>query len=229
MFLASFAPGDWQSNCYLAGADDTRECVIVDPGPGAAALIGEVLAEHRRRPVAVLATHGHPDHIGDAAAVSEQWAVPVWIHSADQPLLADPAVGVSRDILGWLEKVMPDGLVAPASVESYDGRDHLDLAGLRIELIHAPGHTAGSTLLHVPLPDDPRLDGVVFSGDVLFAGTVGRTDLPVGDPDAMRRTLAGPVLGLPDATTVLPGHGSPTLIARERANNPYLRPSYLGD
>ena len=228
MFLASFAPGDWQSNCYLAGADDTRECVIVDPGPGASVVVHEILAEHRRRPIAILATHGHPDHVGDAAALSEEFSVPVWIHSADQPLLDDPYAGVSADISGWLAVVLPDGMDTPKNVEHYDGHEALELAGLRFGLLHAPGHTGGSMLLHVELPGDEPPAGVVFSGDVLFAGTVGRTDLPVSDPAAMRRTLAGPVLGLPDPTTVLPGHGSPTLIARERANNPYLQPAYLG-
>ena len=228
MFLASFVPGDWASNCYVAGGDDTRECVIIDPGPGATESIGDVLAEHRRRPVAVLATHGHFDHIGGAAAVGEQWSVPVWIHSADRPLLSDPMAGVSPELSGWLTGALPDGLAEPPSVELYDGRDHLDVAGLRVELIHAPGHTGGSMLLRVALPDDPRLDGVVFSGDVLFAGSVGRTDFPVSDPQAMRRTLADAVLGLPDATTVLPGHGPATLIARERATNPYLQSANLG-
>ncbi|MGC3955807.1 MAG: MBL fold metallo-hydrolase [Propionicimonas sp.] len=101
------------------------------------------------------------------------------------------------------------------------------VAGLEFGVQHAPGHTAGCVLLGIDYPGHDQIDRIVFSGDVLFAGSIGRTDLPGGDPEVMRQSLAGPVLEIPDATALLPGHGPQSTMARERATNPYLQPAFL--
>jgi len=117
-------------------------------------------------------------------------------------------------------------LTEPADMRLFESG--LDVAGLTFEVIHAPGHRPGCVMLRTALSGNPDVDAVVFSGDVLFAGSIGRTDLPGGDHAVMLDTLRGPVLDLADASAILPGHGQQSLMARERATNPYLQADYLG-
>ncbi|MDR0284650.1 MAG: MBL fold metallo-hydrolase [Propionibacteriaceae bacterium] len=221
MFLVSAVCGPLAANCYLLAAAPGRECVIIDPGQEAAGPVRSLVERHHLTPAAVLATHGHLDHIADAAALADHYDVPVWIRSEDRHLLADPAAGLGDDFAAWLALALPQGLGEPARVELFDGHDTLDVAGLTLQVTYAPGHTAGSVLF--TLAETP----LVFTGDVLFAGSIGRTDLPGGDPATMLATLRGPVLALPDAARVLPGHGPESTMARERAANPYLQRSFL--
>ncbi len=227
MFLASFASGPWQANCYLVGPAAGGDCVIIDAGVGAAEGIAALVEEHGLRPAAVLATHGHIDHVASAAEAADRYGVPVWIHPADRHLLTDPTAGLGPDSRVLLAQVLPEPLREPARMELFDPGSPLPVAGLEFSVTHAPGHTAGCVLLGLPYPDHDQIAQLVFSGDVLFAGSIGRTDLPGGDPDVMRETLAGPVLAIADDTAVLPGHGPQTLMARERATNPYLQPAFL--
>jgi len=213
VFLECVVVSPWQTNCYLVGAADGDECVVIDAGMGAETSVRSAAARHGRTPVAVLATHGHFDHVADAAELG----LPVWIHSADRRMLADPSWGLAPQLDGFVGSC-PE----PSDVREFDGLASLALAGVEFELTHAPGHTPGGMLFRVAEAD------VLFSGDTLFAGSIGRTDFAVSDPAAMRRTLAG-LLTLPDATTVLPGHGPRTTIGRERAANPFLRPGDLED
>jgi glyoxylase-like metal-dependent hydrolase (beta-lactamase superfamily II) len=228
VFLASFPAGPWQANCYLAAVSAGAECVVIDPGVDALPGIEALLAEHRLSPVAVIATHGHIDHIAGAAPLADRHGVPLWLHPADRHLLTDPTAGLGEDSRLLLAQVLGGAALSePADLRSLSDGLELSLAGLEFTAVHAPGHTGGCTLLRTPHPDHPDVTEIVFSGDVLFAGSIGRTDLPGGDPEVMRQTLAGPVLALPDSAAVLPGHGPQTLMARERTTNPYLQPAFL--
>lgn len=227
VFLASFPAGAWQANCYLAATGPGRECVVVDPGVDAFARLRALVAEHGLTPAGVLLTHGHLDHVASATRAADEWDVPVWIHAADRELLTDPAAGLGPASAPLVDAVLGrQPLTEPSDLRFFE--TGLDLAGLTFEELHAPGHRPGCVMLQTPLSGHDQLDSVVFSGDVLFAGSIGRTDLPGGDHAVMLETLRGPVLGLADSAAVLPGHGQQTRMARERATNPFLQADYLG-
>jgi glyoxylase-like metal-dependent hydrolase (beta-lactamase superfamily II) len=203
--------------------------VVVDPGIGVAPQLDEVIKANRLQPVAVLLTHGHLDHTFSVAPVCASRGISAYVHPADVAMLADPALGLSQETAAMLGA---SGLtyVEPDDVVSLDDTSSIALAGLSVTIDHAPGHTQGSVLFRLPgAPDgeDERLTSTVLSGDVLFAGSIGRTDLPSGDHAAMMRSLATKVLTLDDGALVLPGHGPATTIGRERATNPYLREAAL--
>lgn len=226
MLLASFATGQWQSNCYVVALPGSAECVIIDAGQDAAPSIRQLLAEHQLRPKGVLATHGHFDHVADAAEIADEYNVPMWVHSADRDLLSDPAAGLGPDGAALVKQMLRTPMAEPARVEEFDGLSELNLARLRFSVTHAPGHTGGSVLLGLDYNGrSTQINRIVFTGDVVFAGSVGRTDLPGGDPKVMSRTLRDVVLALSDTSALLPGHGPQTTMARERAENPYLQPA----
>jgi hydroxyacylglutathione hydrolase len=213
VLIAGFPAGSFQTNCYLVAPSAGSECVIIDPGQDAVPGIEAVIAEHRLKPVAVLLTHGHIDHIWSVVPVCGARDIPAYIHPSDRDLLADPARGLplaaGQQLLPGLTFTEPDDVA-----ELADGMT-LRLAGLDIVVDHAPGHTPGSvTFLLAP--------GALFSGDLLFAGSIGRTDLPGGDYPAILDSLARVCLTRPDETEVLPGHGPRTTIGAERASNPFL-------
>ncbi|MEN0070396.1 MAG: MBL fold metallo-hydrolase [Propionicimonas sp.] len=227
VFLASFASGPWQANCYLVAAGAGRECVIIDAGVESADPVRRLVREHSLTPVGVVASHGHIDHVACAAELATGFGAPLWIHPADRHLLTDPAAGLGEDSRALLDQFLPGPYLEPPDVRDLGAGPGLALAGLEFGVTPAPGHTAGCVLLTLPYPEHGEVGSVVFTGDVVFAGSVGRTDLPGGDADVMRATLAGPVLDLPDDAALLPGHGPQTLMARERATNPYLQPAFL--
>jgi hydroxyacylglutathione hydrolase len=189
--------------------------VVVDPGQDAAEPLTGLLTEHRLTPVAVLLTHGHLDHTFSVVPVCDGHDVPAFIHPDDRVLLTDPAKGMSREGVALF-----GGLVArePREVRALDDGVVLELAGLTLRVEHTPGHTPGSVVFDTATEEGQQ---VVLSGDVLFAGGIGRTDLPGGDTAAMAQSLRA-LLTRDDAAYVLPGHGPTTTIGRERASNPYL-------
>lgn len=208
------------TNCYVVAPQAGAECVVVDPGVGVAEPLAELLRRHRLKPVAVLLTHGHVDHTYSVTPVCGAHGVAATIHQADAHRLRDPLTGIGGPLRAALEATT--GTVTwqdPDDVVTVEGGAVLELAGLQLGVTHTPGHTEGSVLFstHTQGPD------VVLSGDVLFAGSIGRTDLPGGDHAAMLTSLRTSILPLDDATHVLPGHGPATTIGRERATNPYLR------
>jgi hydroxyacylglutathione hydrolase len=223
VFIAAFPAGSFAANCYLVAPAPGEECVIIDPGQDAAPGVDELVREHRLKPVAVILTHGHIDHIWSVAPVCGARDVPAFIHPADRELLTDPARGfdlnVGQQMFGGLTLSEPDDVR-----ELSDGAV-LELAGMAFTVDHAPGHTPGSVTFRAPLPEspaDPAGRQVMFTGDLLFAGSIGRTDLPGGDYQTILDSLARVCLALPDDTAVLPGHGPQTTIGRERATNPFL-------
>ena len=233
MLIVPAAVGPWQANCYVVASgagrrDAPADCVVVDPGMRAAAVVAATCERHHLRVAGVVATHGHLDHVADAAAVADAAGVPVHIHPDDEHLLTHPLEGLSGDLAALVRDLVGERTPAPRRVEHLTGGGTVDLSGIRFRLQEAPGHTPGCTLLTldgVRLDDEGEAHEVIFTGDVVFAGSVGRTDLPGGDPRAMRRTLDTVVRALPAAAYLLPGHGPATTMATERATNPYLSPS----
>jgi glyoxylase-like metal-dependent hydrolase (beta-lactamase superfamily II) len=228
VLIAGFPAGPWGTNCYVAATSAGAECVVVDPGKDAAAGVAEVVREHRLKPVAVLLTHGHVDHMWSVTPVAGTYDATAWIHPGDRHLLADPVAGLSRESAAMLlggdyEFTEPD------DVRELGDGDALELAGLRFVVDHTPGHTEGSVTFRTPYDDSADVSEVMFSGDLLFAGSIGRTDLPGGDHPTMLRSLVTKVLPLPDDIVVLPGHGGQTSIGRERATNPFLLELQDGD
>ena len=220
MLIAGFPAAAFGTNCYVVAPASGEECVVVDPGVDVVPQLDSVLEEHRLRPVAVLLTHGHLDHTFSVTPVCGARGVPAYIHPDDDELLADPLKGISPEAgalfggrLDWSE---------PDDVKPLSDGEVLRLAGLEITVDHAPGHTPGSVSFRLPY-DEQDVPEVMLSGDLLFAGSIGRTDLPGGDHATMLRSLAAKVLTLRDEVVVLPGHGPQTTIGRERATNPFLQ------
>lgn len=214
------------ANCYVVAVDGSRECLIIDPGIRLDRDIDAVMAKHSLRPIAALITHGHVDHTFGLTGLCQRYDMPVYLHEADAYRLDDPIGTLGLNLASLFAELGNDWAV-PSDVRTFSHHDPLELAGIRIHPMHAPGHTEGSTLYYCPASSNDQ-PGLCFTGDVLFAGTIGRTDLPGGNSDVMRRTLerlaqpesAG---GLPEQTIVLPGHGDSSTLKRERDTNPHLR------
>jgi glyoxylase-like metal-dependent hydrolase (beta-lactamase superfamily II) len=167
-------------------------------------------------------THGHLDHTFSVTPVCGARGIPAYIHPADRELLADPAKALSMDLTQLFGGRLP--YAEPEDVELLADGATMPIAGLDVTVDHAPGHTGGSVLFRLPAAGSEfAADEICLSGDVLFAGSIGRTDLPGGSLPAMMASLRDKVLPLADDTVVLPGHGPATTIGRERVTNPYLR------
>jgi glyoxylase-like metal-dependent hydrolase (beta-lactamase superfamily II) len=215
VLIRSFPAGPFGTNCYAVASGPRAECVVVDPGMEAVEPLREMLAADGLKPVAVVLTHGHLDHTFSVLPVCEGYDIPAYLHPADSGMLADPLRWHGPALAPLIGQVtLPD----PSDVRSLDDGALLSLAGVDLTVRHAPGHTEGSVVFSLDLDDAPGL----LAGDVLFAGSVGRVDLPGGSWESMLGSLRDVVLPLDDATVVLPGHGPATTIGRERASNPYL-------
>ncbi len=202
MWLDVFNANPYGTNCWLLSGEDTDDAVVVDPGFEPSA-VHALLDAAGKTPVAVLATHAHADHVGTAGDFAGE--LPVYVHEADAVAFTDePAWNAGFE----------NHLVPVKDLRTIADGDVLRFAGFALETMHTPGHTPGSCCF--------RTDALVFSGDLVFAGSIGRTDFPNGDDEAMRASLAR-FLTLPDDLPVLPGHGPDTTVGRERASNPFLR------
>jgi len=213
MLVAGFPAQMYATNCWVLAMGEGAECIVIDPGmPDVSLELAELLGKHRLKPVATLLTHGHLDHTFSVVPVCDGYGIPAYIHSEDRNLLGDPAAAVSAEFRTVLAGMT---FSEPKEVKELKSGEEFELVGLKIKAIHSPGHTRGSLMF---LVDDETL----LSGDVLFAGSIGRTDLPTGSNADMQKTLSKNVLTLSDGIRVLPGHGPETKIGYERANNPYL-------
>ncbi len=215
MLITGFPAGAFAANCYLVAPAAGEECVIVDPGQDAERGIEELLDRFKLKPIAVMLTHGHVDHMWSVAPVCGAKGVPAYIHPDDREMLSDPVKGMSilaaRQFLGGMTFSEPD------DVRPLEDGAVVPLAGLEFTIGHVPGHTPGSVTFRSGADD---LDAL-FTGDLLFAGSIGRTDLPGGNHQQILRSLAR-TLTLPDEVVVLPGHGPQTTIGDERQTNPFL-------
>ena len=215
VLVTGFPAGAFAANCYLVAPAPGEECVIIDPGQDAERGIEELLDRYRLKPIAVLLTHGHIDHMWSVAPVCGAKGIPAYVHPDDRELLSDPAKGLDlllgQQLFGGMTFSEPD------EVKALKDGEIVTLAGLDFTIGHTPGHTPGSVTFRSGGAD---LDAL-FTGDLLFAGSIGRTDLPGGDHQTILKSLAR-TLTLPDATVVLPGHGPTTTIGDERTTNPFL-------
>lgn len=223
------------ASCYVL-ADDEGRCVVVDPGALVADGVLTAIREDGLTATGVLVTHGHVDHTWDAGRLAETLDVPVHVHVADLPRFADP-FGTLGPLGAELERMAASAgqtwspprdlrpFGGPDTPQGPDGADApalLDIGGLTLRALHAPGHTQGSTVFIAGRGPKGSPGSLALTGDVLFAGTIGRTDLPGGDDAAMSRTLAR-LAALDPSTLLLPGHGPSSDLASELRSNPYLR------
>jgi glyoxylase-like metal-dependent hydrolase (beta-lactamase superfamily II) len=214
LLIDSFAAPMFATNCWVLASESGSECVVIDPGmPDVSDQLEEILQRHNLKPVAVIATHGHLDHTFSIQPIADGYQIPTYIHSEDRAYLAAP-----EKILGaeFAATVGSMNFVEPSEVRELRNGEVIDLVGLTFRVIHAPGHTRGSLMFEVS-------EQVLVSGDVLFAGSIGRTDLPTGSGKDMEETLRKKVVPLSDHLEVLPGHGPRTSMAYEKKNNPYLK------
>lgn len=218
MLVSRIVVSPWQANAYLvSGSGEGGECVVVDPGILGAGSIAAELDRLALTPVALLATHGHLDHVGDAHLLAEEYGISLYCAVEDHPMLTTPSLGLGEQMVPMIRQFLGrDALPPVADLRAYDGP--LEIAGLTIVPTPAPGHTPGCTLLEI----GDGTETLLFSGDVLFKGSIGRTDLPGGSMDEMRRSLAALVQRFDAGLSVLPGHGQATTLEAEIATNPYL-------
>lgn len=202
------------TNCWVLASEKGSECIIVDPGmPDISAEIELIISEEGLKPVAALLTHGHLDHTFSIKPLADGYSIPTYIHSEDRRFVADPA-GIHGP--QFIEQLSGMKFEEPKDLHTLKDASTLELVGMKIKAIHAPGHTKGSLMFLIN-------DEILLSGDVLFAGSIGRTDLPTGSSRDMQQTLRNKVLTLDDSIRVLPGHGQETTIKYERKTNPYLK------
>lgn len=204
--VEQYVVGPVQTNCYFAINEDTKETLVIDPGASAARLAG-ILEEEKLNPVAILLTHGHFDHAGGAVELAEHFDIQVYAEEHERETLENPELNLS----GWEGKQ----LVYHADIFLKDEQE-IDLAGFHIRVFHTPGHTVGGCCYFLSYQD------ALFSGDTLFAQSVGRTDFPKGSAASLVRSIKEKLMTLPDNVTVYTGHNGITTIGTERMYNPYL-------
>ena len=207
MIRETLAVGLLGCNCTVLGDEESREAIVVDPGYDIPRILA-VLAKHQLTVKQIVVTHAHIDHIASALDLKQITGAPILYSEADLPLVA--MMDAQAD---WLNVAIPT--VKPPDHSPKDG-EQVSVRGIDVTVLHTPGHTEGSLCLHVPAAN------LLLAGDTLFAGGVGRTDLPGGNTEKLLSSIRERLLPLPDATHVIPGHGPATTIARERATNPFL-------
>ena len=194
-------------NCYIAINEDTNESIIIDPG-SAFERIKSAVESTGTKPVAILLTHGHFDHAGEAASTAKEYGIKVYTHEATAEELKNPSINLSGDMFG-------DSKSYSADVFLKDDEE-IDLAGLHVKCLFTPGHTPGGCCFYFPNED------IVFTGDTLFSGSVGRTDFPGGSMSQLVGSVKSKLMTLSDDTICYPGHNEPTTIGTERIYNPFL-------
>ena len=209
MILETFPVGALQCNCTIVGDEATREAMVIDPGDNIPQILA-ALARHRLTLKQIVVTHAHIDHVGGAVQLKKATGAPILLNENDLPLLRMMDVQA-----GWLGVAPPE--VAPPDTSAEEGMV-VGIANHAAHVLHTPGHTQGSICLHF------AKEKLLVAGDTLFAGSIGRTDLPGGDSRQILRSIHDRLLPLADETRVIPGHGRQTTIGEERESNPFLQP-----
>lgn len=225
-FCEELTLGSWQANCYVLGDRDRGTAVVVDPGQDALAPVASILKRNGTRCEAILLTHGHLDHLWSVPELARTLTAPVFLHPDDGWLWRNPAQGFGPVPVEALEQQF--GLiwdVSDVEVSSLGDGDRIKAGGLLFDVRHTPGHTPGSCVFLLRTEDGPvPVDAdLLLSGDLIFAGSVGRTDLPRGSTADLLASIERAVLTLDDATVIASGHGPRTTVGRERVSNPFLR------
>jgi glyoxylase-like metal-dependent hydrolase (beta-lactamase superfamily II) len=202
--VSALTVGAFQENCYLVSDETAGVAVLIDPGAEADRLISAV-ERSGREPTAIWLTHAHLDHVGAIAGLERRWKLPVYLHPLDEPLYT---MASRQAALYGIPYEQP-----PAADRTLGEGDVLDVGSFRFTVMHAPGHAPGHVVIHG--------HGLAFVGDCLFAGSIGRTDLPLSNPRDLASSLER-IVELPDDTVVYPGHGPATTIATEARSNPFL-------
>jgi glyoxylase-like metal-dependent hydrolase (beta-lactamase superfamily II) len=202
------------TNCWVISPGVGQECIIIDPGmPDISSEVQMLVEEYKLKPVAALLTHGHLDHTFSIVPLADGYGIPTYIHSEDRRFVANPAGIHGPDLMAQLGDM---NFAEPKDLRELKNAEVINLLDMKLTAIHAPGHTRGSMMFSLN-------EEILISGDVLFAGSIGRTDLPTGSSAQMKETLVKKVLPLHDDLRVLPGHGPETTIKFERKSNPYLK------
>ena len=204
--INTYVVGQVQTNCYIVIHEETKECFIIDPGASAKQLADRIRNEELV-PTAILLTHGHFDHAGGAEELAKAFGIKIYAHEAEESTLKYPDKNVSW-MVGKSETYRADVFLKD--------EQEIELAGMKIKVFHTPGHTEGGCCYYL------LEEGILFSGDTLFAGSVGRTDFPGGSMSQIVRSIREKLMSLSDDTTVYPGHGDVTTIETEKMENPYL-------
>ena len=205
MLIKSMTVGPIQANCYILGCEETLEAVVIDPG-GEADRILQGLAEFKLTLKYILNTHGHFDHVAANRRMKEATAAQILIHALDAPMLGELASSAAMWGLSAENSPQPDRMLAEGEAVTF--------GNVSLNVIHTPGHTPGGVSFHA--------DDMVFVGDTLFAGSVGRTDFPGGDADTLKHSIQQKLFTLGDAVAVYPGHMGTTTIGQERRHNPFV-------
>jgi len=203
--------GPLQANCYVVWDKAGGSAAIIDPGGDPEDIIS-VVEDEKLKPVVLINTHGHIDHIAANRAIKERYDIPLLIHSEDSASLTDPGLNLSAMGFGRLDS-------PPSDRELQDG-DEILVGEIMLKVISTPGHTPGGICLLISRSDQPD---VIITGDTLFAGGVGRTDFPGGSWSLLMESIRNRLLSFPDETIILPGHGPHSTIGEERKSNPFLR------
>lgn len=219
MLIAGFPAGSFQANCYVLALEAGADCMVIDPGQGALPGLRQLFAEHRLTPVAAMVTHGHLDHTAGIGELCREFDIPAYIHPGDEYMLDDPLAALSSELRAALDGVSMAGLRPPTVLPVSDGL-RPGLAGLPLTVDHVPGHTPGSVTYRLDRADDrPE---IVLTGDTLFAGSIGRTDLTGGSLVQELTSIRDRILTRADDTVVLAGHGPASTVGEERRTNPFL-------
>lgn len=201
MILETIVVGEMEANCYIFGSDEEREVVLIDPGADYEKL-SAFIKNRRFLPKFIVNTHGHIDHIG----ANHRFNLPILIHRLDADFLSDPQLNLSA--------LSGRGYRSPRAARLLEEGDSIEVGDIELKVIHTPGHTPGGISL--------RYEDLIFTGDTLFKGGVGRTDLPYGSEEQLLSSIKEKLLTYDDQTIIYPGHGPISTIAKERRENPYL-------
>ncbi len=206
MILDTILVGSYMVNCYITGSNQTKEVLIIDPGANANQIISHI-EKQQYKPIGIVLTHGHGDHIGGVVELKSKYDVPIYLHALDQPMVEEGSKNMTKFMFGKSIEFSPDHLLKE--------EDEIAVDTLTYHILHTPGHTPGGVSIYC--------ENALFTGDTLFQGSIGRTDFPGGSFEQLIHAIKTKLLTYPDDTKVYPGHNSPSTIGWEKKHNPFLK------